>query len=118
MGLVPGKHRLSYDVQLCTSEIYQPTLCQLGDVCTLLHHLLLSAQVQHGRSVTTPGQFKDRSDSESPLIYMGVNQADIWLKTCLFTANLKERLGKLRMRRRDSYQTGVLLHASQGASHS
>lgn len=67
-------------MQLCTSEIYQPTLCQLGDVCTLLHHLLLSAQVQHGRSVTTPGQFKDRSDSESPLIYMGVNQADIWLK--------------------------------------
>lgn len=50
MGLAPGERRLSYDVQLCTSELYQPTLLA-GDVCTLLPCMLLSAQVQHSRSV-------------------------------------------------------------------
>lgn len=52
MGLVPSKCRLSHNVQLCTRELYQPTLLWLRDVSTLQPYMVLSAQVQHSRSVT------------------------------------------------------------------
>ena len=48
-----------------------------------LHRAALHAAVGTGAAqqvCNTPGQLKDRSDLESPLIYVGVNQTDIWLE--------------------------------------
>lgn len=51
-----------------------------------LHPPALHAAVSTGAAqqvCNKPGQLEDRRDSESALIYMGVNQTDIWLEILL-----------------------------------
>lgn len=69
-------------MQLCTRAV--PAHTSLAQGC--LHPPALRGAVSTGAAqqvCNTPGQLGDRRHSESALIYMGVNQADIWLEILL-----------------------------------
>lgn len=80
LGLVPSRTQAERRCAALQQRAL-PAHSLLAQGC--LHPAALHAAVSTGAAQQlchTPGWFKNRSDSESPLIDTAVNQADIWLE--------------------------------------